>query len=111
MTRAGRPEGIVVDAPIEPTEVVDRLARCSFLVLPSVDEPFPMIVLEALAVGRAVVITESCGLADFVRDNCGVVVPVDDPLRLKESIRDLVVDGDRREMQWGHAAVARSPNR
>jgi glycosyltransferase involved in cell wall biosynthesis len=96
LSRAGNPGGIVIEAALEPSEVADRLTRCAFMVLPSVDEPFPMIVLEALAAGRAVVITESCGLADFVREHsCGVVVPPDDQASLTEAIRDLISDEDR----------------
>jgi glycosyltransferase involved in cell wall biosynthesis len=92
LEHAGRPEGIVVEPAIEPADVDARLARCSFMVLPSVDEPFPMIVLESLAAGRAVVITASCGLADFVRGHsCGVVVAPDDQQGLTTAIRDLIL--------------------
>jgi glycosyltransferase involved in cell wall biosynthesis len=110
LTRAGRPEGIVIEGPLEPEAVADRLGRCSFMVLPSVDEPFPMIVLESLAAGRAVVITESCGLADFVRDNsCGVVVAPDDQPTLTNALRDLILEpGLTSEMgQLGKAAVTK----
>lgn len=64
-----------VEGAVDPQEVSDRLARASVYVLPSVDEPYPMAVLEAMAVGRPVVITESCGLAPVVRaGGCGIVV-------------------------------------
>jgi glycosyltransferase involved in cell wall biosynthesis len=43
-------------------------------VLPSVDEPYPMSVLEALSLGLPVVITSSCGLAPLVQEsNAGFV--------------------------------------
>jgi glycosyltransferase involved in cell wall biosynthesis len=51
---------------VRPENVVDRISRCTILVLPSVAEPFPMVVLEALASGRPVVVTGSCGLAPLV---------------------------------------------
>jgi glycosyltransferase involved in cell wall biosynthesis len=43
--------------------VQDILSDIDILVLPSKDEPFPMVILEALAVGTPVLIMPSCGFA------------------------------------------------
>ncbi|MBM9469127.1 glycosyltransferase [Nakamurella sp. YIM 132084] len=52
-----------------------ELARASVFVLPSIDEPYPMAVLESMAHGTPVIVTESCGLADLIRQtNSGLVV-------------------------------------
>lgn len=52
-----------------------RAATAAVSVLPSVDEPFPMSALEAMARGVPVVVTESCGLASRVRQwGAGAVV-------------------------------------
>jgi len=60
---------------IAPESTRGRIAESSLLVLPSVNEPYPMSVLEAAAVGRPVVITESCGLAPAIQQyGCGQVV-------------------------------------
>ncbi|MDT5009079.1 MAG: hypothetical protein QOH57_696 [Mycobacterium sp.] len=68
-------KSIMWEGSLPPEETADRMAQASIYVLPSVDEPFSMSVLEAMAVGLPVVITESCGLADTVRANgCGIVV-------------------------------------
>jgi len=48
--------------------VVDLLRRSSVHVLPAVDEPFPMSVLEALSVGVPTVVTTTNGLAADIRD-------------------------------------------
>jgi glycosyltransferase involved in cell wall biosynthesis len=45
-------------------EALERLGRASLYVLPSVDEPYPITVLEAMARGVSVVCTTSCGLAE-----------------------------------------------
>jgi glycosyltransferase involved in cell wall biosynthesis len=59
---------------ISPADVPSRIAQARMYVLPSVDEPYPMSVLEAMSVGRAVVVTSSCGLAAAVREHrCGIV--------------------------------------
>lgn len=48
---------------LAPEQVEQRLARASVYVLPSVDEPFPMSLLEALSLGVPSVCTNSCGIS------------------------------------------------
>jgi glycosyltransferase involved in cell wall biosynthesis len=63
------------EGPVAPDAVVDRIASASLVVLPSIDEPYPMSVLEAMSVGRGVVVTDTCGLAPAVAEHeCGAVV-------------------------------------
>ncbi|MBA3021969.1 glycosyltransferase [Propionicimonas sp.] len=74
---AARAEGVAIEwsGGLSPELTLDRLRDCSIYVLPSVNEPYPMSVLEALSVGRPVVITDTCGLADLVkRHQAGAVV-------------------------------------
>ncbi|OKK20526.1 glycosyl transferase [Streptomyces sp. CB00455] len=52
-----------VPGALSSAEVLEELRRAHVYVLPSVDEPFPMSVLEALAVGVPSVVTRSNGLA------------------------------------------------
>ena len=44
-------------------QVQEMLSEIDLLVLPSKDEPFPMVILEAMAVGTSVLIMPSCGFA------------------------------------------------
>jgi glycosyltransferase involved in cell wall biosynthesis len=61
--------------------VLGLLRRSSAYVLPAVDEPFPMSVLEALSVGVPAVVTTSNGLADDIgRAGAGRVVAGPDEL-------------------------------
>lgn len=66
---SGLAERIRWEGAIAPEHSLERMARAFCYVLPSVDEPYPMSVLEAMSVGLPVVVTESCGLARFVRES------------------------------------------
>ena len=69
------PLGIRREGALDPTETLDRLRDCAIYVLPAVNEPFPMSVLEAMSVGKPVIVTETCGLATFIQQtNSGLVV-------------------------------------
>ena len=81
---------------ISPDDMSDRLAAASIYVLPAVREPYPMTVLEAMAVGTPVVVTNECGLADSVsRTGSGIVAPVDVPA-VTAAVRTLLADPDQR---------------
>lgn len=89
--------------PCAPDQVSREFRDSAVYVLPSYNEPYPMSVLEAMALGRPVVITESCGLADQVRAfNAGLVV--DHSIEsLTEAVDFLLTNDDARE-QFGHNA-------
>lgn len=55
--------------PLSPENTLTRMQEASVFVLPSINEPFPMGVLEAMSIGLPVIVTESCGLAKMVREN------------------------------------------
>jgi glycosyltransferase involved in cell wall biosynthesis len=69
-----------------------RLAQASIFVLPSIDEPFPMTLLEALAVGTPAICTNSCGVAtELTEDGAGLVIePGAAPL--ESALRKLIQD-------------------
>ena len=59
---------------LPPGDVPRRMASASLYVLPSVREPYPMSVLEAMSVGLPVVVSSDCGLAQLVeRTRSGLV--------------------------------------
>ncbi|MGA5542177.1 glycosyltransferase [Mycobacterium sp. NPDC051198] len=82
---------------LSPDRTVARMAAASIYVLPSVDEPFPMSVLEAMSVGLPVVITESCGLAETVRESGSGIVVGESEDALIEAMRTLISDQRLRE--------------
>jgi glycosyltransferase involved in cell wall biosynthesis len=64
-------------------------------VLPSVYEAFPNTVLEACACGRAVVVTDRCGIADVVDGVVGRVVEYDKN-QLRDAIFEILNDDELR---------------
>ena len=66
---------IRLEGALAPERTLDRMSRSSIYVLPSLDEPFPMTVLEAMSIGLPAIVTDSCGLAVPLSENgAGVVV-------------------------------------
>ncbi|OBG26726.1 glycosyltransferase [Mycobacterium sp. 852002-51057_SCH5723018] len=92
---------------VPPDLANERMARACAYVLPAAREPFPMTVLEALALGVPVIICPDCGLADFVRTHeCGLVVD-GSPQSVTQAISVLLSDPSRaRDMgERGQSAV------
>lgn len=52
---------------LEPQQVQEMLKSVDLLVLPSKNEPYPMIVLESLAVGTPAMVMPSCGIAETLK--------------------------------------------
>jgi glycosyltransferase involved in cell wall biosynthesis len=64
------------------------LAACDLVVLPSINEGLPLVVLEAMVASRPVVATAVGGTPEAVTDReTGVLVPPRDPRALAEGIR------------------------
>ncbi len=75
----------------EAEEVTPWLAHADVVVLPSYREGVPRVLLEASAMGRAVIATDVVGCRDAVLDGeTGILVPVRDPLRLAEAMISLI---------------------
>jgi len=85
---------VVWEGPLDPDKTLARMSSAGIFVLPSVDEPYPMSVLEAMSVGLPVVVTDTCGLAPLVaRTGAGLVVD-SRPASLVDAVRSLLGDPD-----------------
>lgn len=80
---------------LAPEQTLTRMSSAAIYVLPSVDEPYPMSVLEAMSIGKPVVVTDTCGLASFITDHdAGLVVDSSLP-SLVAALRALLSDPSR----------------
>lgn len=79
-------------------DVPEVLATCDFFALPSIQEGFPMVILEALAAGKAVVASEVGAIADVIRPGAtGLLVPPGDADALADALCLLIEDEGARQ--------------
>lgn len=77
----------------EKQALVDLYRHHAILLLPSFFEGQPLVMLEAAAMGLAIVTTSICGMADFISDGRnGLSIPVGDAQALTNSLQRLVTD-------------------
>jgi glycosyltransferase involved in cell wall biosynthesis/GT2 family glycosyltransferase len=69
------------------------LADSDVLVSPSRDETMPITILEAMALGKAVISTDVGGISEWVRNESnGLLVPPEDPVALARAIEHYLID-------------------
>jgi glycosyltransferase involved in cell wall biosynthesis len=82
-------------------EIREHLNRCRAFVLPSFAEGLPVVIMEALALGRPVISTAIAGIPELVDDTCGWLIPAgsEEALvaamrkALRAPVKDLVAKG------------------
>lgn len=80
-------------------DVPELLQGFDIMVLPSIlPDPFPTVILEAMATGKPVVATKHGGATEMVTDGVtGILIPVDDAKRSAELMIPLVENAVRRK--------------
>ena len=72
-------------------DIADILAAVDVVVLPSLSEGFPFVLLEALAMGCPVVASRVNGIPELIEDHrTGLLVPARDPRALANAIREVL---------------------
>jgi starch synthase len=74
--------------PLPRAELLALYDRADVFVLPSIDEGFGMVVLEALGMGLPVVVTENVGAGELLTPDVSRIVPIRSPERLATAIRE-----------------------
>jgi glycosyltransferase involved in cell wall biosynthesis len=105
--RRGISNGVCYRGVLSREHLVQLYSECDAFVLPSLAEGMALVVLEAMACGAPVVVTEACGYEGIVRNGTeGFVVPPRDVDALKGALGRLADPSVRQEMS--EAALARA---
>lgn len=83
----------------ERDDVLDWLAAADVVVQPSRWEAMSLALLEAMARGRSVVVTDVAGMPEILAGVEGAVVPVEAPAPLGSAIADRLLDSERAEAE------------
>jgi glycosyltransferase involved in cell wall biosynthesis len=81
-------------------DVPQFLQTCDAVIIPSRWEAWGNVCLEAKAAGRPVIASDVDGLTEQVQD-CGLLVPPDDPAKLAEAIAQFVSLPSEQLQTWG----------
>jgi glycosyltransferase involved in cell wall biosynthesis len=93
--------------PLPHARVLELMAACDLFVLPSHSEGFPNAVLEAMALGRAVVSTDVGAVGEMLSHDCGVLVAPHRTDELAAALGALMSD-ERRRSEIGQRARGRA---
>ncbi|MEU2286246.1 glycosyltransferase [Streptomyces sp. NPDC013178] len=92
----GLTEVVSYGGALEHSAALEAYRKATVYVLPSVHEPFPMTVLEALAEGTPVVCTDSSGIAAELARRQAALVTDGSPEALADAVAALLVDEELR---------------
>lgn len=92
---------VLFTGPLYGQEKLEAYVDADVYVLPSFYEDFGLTVLEAMACGTPVIVTDRCGTADVVDGQAGLVVPRDKG-QLSSAILNILSDGGLRR-RFGEA--------
>jgi len=81
-----------LEGAIAPESSQGRIAMAKVLLLPAVNEVFPMVMLEAFAAGTPVVATPSLGIAEECLRYEAALLPGEDPAALADAVASVLED-------------------
>jgi glycosyltransferase involved in cell wall biosynthesis len=74
-------------------QVAEEMQGADIFVLPSIDDAFGLVTLEAMATGLPVIVSDHAGSSEDISDgNTGLVVPAGDGAQLQQAIERLIDD-------------------
>lgn len=86
------PDGVEFLGELPHPQAMELLATCNLFVLPSYTEGFPNVILEAMALGKAIVATEVGAIPEMLNNNCGLLIQPKDVKSLANSLLKLIKD-------------------
>lgn len=89
---------VVLIPSLEQQQLFGLIKACHFVVVPSVSEGFGMVVVEAMALGKAVIASDINGIAELIENNTtGLLIPAGDVSALATAMATLSQDQPLRD--------------
>ena len=108
IARASLADAVTITGWIDAATVAALLRRSRALVLPSFAEGLPIVIMEAMALGRATVTTMIAGIPELVRDGEeGYLIPAGDVAALTDALERLLATPDEVLAAMGRRAAER----
>jgi len=92
LRRLGIAEQVLLTGPLYAADKLQALVDCDCFCLPSRQEGFSLAIIEALACGRPVVISEQCHFPEVATTGAGIVTPLD-PAQIATALAQVLTDG------------------
>jgi glycosyltransferase involved in cell wall biosynthesis len=89
---------VLISGPLYGRDKLEAYVDADVYVLPSRYEIFGMTVLESVACGTPVILTEDCGIAEYFRDKTGLVVKTDSPSNLQEALLEMLMNREKQKV-------------
>jgi len=102
----GIQNNVLIVGPLYGKNKIAAYVDADVYVLPSRYEIFGITVLESVACGTPIIITDACGLADYFSDKVGMVVKADSISQLREALLEMLLNQKRREIYKGNCKTA-----
>lgn len=91
---------VIITGPLYGRNKLEAYVDAELYVLPSIYEIFAITVLEAMACGTPVIVTDRCGIANIIGEQAGIVVPCNEDA-LGEAILNILGDVEKRQ-EYGY---------
>ena len=92
IARLGLEERVAMPGWVSPDDVLDYMRRADILLMPSLSEGMPVVGVQALAAGLALVVSDIGGFVDLAREGeNGYLCPVEDEGAFADSLRGLLI--------------------
>lgn len=84
---------------VEQSELFRIILSSDIVILPSISEGFPMVIGEAMSLGKPIISTTVSGIPELIKNGEeGLLVPAEDPIQLAASIKMMIDDSELRMM-------------
>jgi glycosyltransferase involved in cell wall biosynthesis len=111
IVRRGLEQSVVLTGTLSQQEIRSRLKDSRVFVLPSFAEGLPVVLMEALAIGRPVLSTFVAGIPELVTPDVGWLVPAGDAHALAEAMHKALTSSDEALSEMGRAGRQRALER